>query len=65
MAGTGASLVVQWLRHHAPNTGAPDSIPGWGTRAYMPQLKIPHAKAKTQHSQKKEKNKTKKKYIYI
>ena len=46
----GTSLVVQWLRLHAPNTGDPGSIPGQGTRPHMlqlrvckPQLKILHA----------------------
>ena len=33
------SLVVQWLRHHAPNAGGPGSIPGQGTRSRMPQLR--------------------------
>ena len=53
----GTSLVVQWLRFHAPNAG-PSSIPGQGTRSHMPQLrvpmpqpKIPHVATKTQHSQ--------------
>ena len=32
----GTSLVVQWLRLHAPNTGCMGLIPDWGT-------KIPHA----------------------
>ncbi|TEA42709.1 hypothetical protein DBR06_SOUSAS1610227, partial [Sousa chinensis] len=27
------SLVVQWLRLHAPNTGGLGSIPGQGTRS--------------------------------
>ena len=36
-----ASLVVQWLRLHAPNAGGLDSIPGQGTGSYMLQLKIP------------------------
>ena len=47
---TGTSLVVQWLRLHAPNAGGLGSIPGGGTRSHMPQLrvcmlqlKIPHA----------------------
>ena len=35
----GASLVVQWLRLHAPNAGGPRSIPGQGTRCHMPQLR--------------------------
>ena len=33
----GTSLVVQWLRLHAPNAGGPGSIPGQGTRSHMPQ----------------------------
>ncbi|TEA35186.1 hypothetical protein DBR06_SOUSAS2810050, partial [Sousa chinensis] len=45
------SLVVQWLRLHAPNVGGPSLIPGQGTRSHMhaatknsvPQLKILHA----------------------
>ncbi|TEA36880.1 hypothetical protein DBR06_SOUSAS32310013, partial [Sousa chinensis] len=47
------SLVVQWLRLHAPNAGGLGSIPGQGTRSHMsqlrvrmPQLKIPHATTK-------------------
>ena len=28
-----SSLVVQWLRLHAPNSGGPGLIPGWGTRS--------------------------------
>ena len=49
----GTSLVVQWLRLHAPNAGGPGSIPDQGTRSHMPQLrvlmpqlKIPHAATK-------------------
>ena len=38
----GTSLVVQWLRIHAPNAGGTGSVPGWG-------IKIPHA---AQHGQK-------------
>ena len=34
--GLGTSLVVQWLRLHAPNAESLGSILGWGT-------KIPHA----------------------
>ena len=52
----GTSLVVQWLRLHAPNAGGPDSIPGQGTRSHMaqlrvcmPQLKIPRATTKIPH----------------
>ena len=33
----GTSLVVQWLRFHTPNAGAPGSIPGQGTRSRMPR----------------------------
>ena len=35
---TGTSLVVQWLRLHAPNAGGLGSIPGQGTRSHMLQL---------------------------
>ena len=31
----GTSLVVQWLRFHAPNTEGPGSIPGQGTRPHV------------------------------
>ncbi|TEA29277.1 hypothetical protein DBR06_SOUSAS14810096, partial [Sousa chinensis] len=34
---TGISLVVQWLRLHAPSAGGPGSIPGQGTRSHMLQ----------------------------
>ena len=34
------SLVVQWLRLCAPNSGDLGSIPGQGTRSHRPQLKI-------------------------
>ena len=49
----GISLVVQWLRHCAPNAGGMGSIPDQGTgfhrpqlRVCMPELKIPHATTK-------------------
>ena len=49
------SLVVQWLRLHAPNGGGLGSILGWGTRSHMlqltvcmPKLKILHATSKMQ-----------------
>ena len=52
------SLVAQGLGHRAPIAGDLGSIPGWGARSHMPQLgvcmpqlKIPHAAAGTQHSQ--------------
>ena len=38
------SLVVQWLRLHAPNAGDPGLIPGQGTRSHMPQLRPGTAK---------------------
>ena len=47
----GTSLVVQWLRLHAPNARGLGSIPGQGTRSHMPQLKILHAATKTQCGQ--------------
>ena len=43
--------MVQWLRLHAPNAGAPGLIPGQGTRSHMLQLKIFYAATKTQCSQ--------------
>ncbi|TEA41389.1 hypothetical protein DBR06_SOUSAS7910066, partial [Sousa chinensis] len=33
------SLMVQWLRLHAPNSEGPGSIPGQRTRSHMPQLR--------------------------
>ena len=35
----GSSLIVQWLRLHAPSAGGPGSIPCQGTRTQMPQLR--------------------------
>ena len=55
-----SSLVVQWLKLHAPDAGGPGSIPGQGSRSHLLQLKIPHlatkiedpcTATKTQHSQ--------------
>ena len=37
----GTFLVIQWLRLHASNAGGPSSIPGWGTRSHILQLKLP------------------------
>ena len=36
----GTSLVVQWLRLHAPNAGGPGSTPGQGTQFFMLQLSV-------------------------
>ena len=36
----GTSLEVQGLRLCTPNAGGPGSIPGQGTRSYMPQLRV-------------------------
>ena len=36
----GTSLMVQWLRLHAPNAGGLVSIPGQGNRSHMPQLRV-------------------------
>ena len=44
----GTSLVAQWLRLHAPNAGAPGSIPGQGTKPHM------HAATKSSHATTKE-----------
>ena len=46
MRHSGDFLVLQWLRLHIPDAGGLDSIPGQGTRSYMPQLKILHAAMK-------------------
>ena len=43
-ASVAASLVVQWIRLHAPNAGGLGSIPGQGTRAHM------HAATKRLHA---------------
>ncbi|TEA26021.1 hypothetical protein DBR06_SOUSAS3210075, partial [Sousa chinensis] len=40
----GTSLVVQWLRLHAPIAGGLGSIPGQGTRSRM------HAATKSSHA---------------
>ena len=52
-ASYGTSLVVQWLRLHAPNAGGPGSIPGQGTRSHMHAAtkKIPHPATNTRRSQ--------------
>ena len=44
------SVVVQWLRLQAPNTGGPGSTPGQGTRFHTPQLKILSAATKSSHA---------------
>ena len=36
----GTSLVVQWLRLHAPNTGSQGSVLGQGTRSRMPRERL-------------------------
>ena len=42
--GLGTSLVVQWLRLHAPNAGGLGLIPGQGTRSHT------HAATKSSHA---------------
>ena len=42
-----ACLVVQWLRHHAPDAGDTGSIPAQGIRSHMP--KIPCATKKIKY----------------
>ena len=37
---TWTSLVVQWLRLHAPNAGGLGSIPDWGTRVFWSNNQI-------------------------
>ena len=46
-ASDGTSLVVQWLRLHAPNAGGPGSIPGQEIRYHTWQLSRGAAKKKT------------------
>ena len=41
-----ASMVVQWLRLHAPNAGGLGSVPGQGTRSHMPHLRPSAVKKK-------------------
>ena len=45
----GTSLVIHWLRLHAPNAGGMDSIPDQGS-------KIPHDVGHSQKKTKKQKN---------
>ena len=45
-AREGTSLVIQWLRLHAPSVGGPGSILGQGTRSHVLQLKSSHAATK-------------------
>ena len=40
----GTSLVVQWLRLHAPNAERMGSVLGWGIRSHMLQLRPRAAK---------------------
>ena len=45
----GPFLVVQWLRYHTPNAGGLGSIPGQGTRLYMPQIRLCMPQPKTRY----------------
>ena len=45
-AREGTSLVIRWLRLHAPSVGGPGPILGQGTRSHMLQLKSSHAATK-------------------
>ena len=40
------SLVIQWLRLHAPNAGGPGLILGQGTRSHMPRLRSSNTSTK-------------------
>ena len=55
MAGSGTSLMVQWLRLHILNAGTPSLIPGWETGSTDHNYKILHAATKIWCSQKKKK----------
>ena len=52
--GFRTSLVIHWLRLSS-QCRVPGSIPGWGTKSYMPQLNTPHAVNKTWCNQRKKK----------
>ena len=54
----GTSLVVQWVRLHAPNAGGFGSIPGHGTRSCT------HATAKSLHATTKSPHATIKKFAH-
>ena len=58
----GTSLVVQWLRLHALNAQDLGSIPGWGTRFHMPQLRV-LVQLMSLHLKKKKKNKEKRSFV--
>ena len=45
-----------WIRFHATNAGNPGSIPSWGTRSHMPQLKILLQQLRLDVVKKKKKN---------
>ena len=45
-AGSGTSLVVQWLGLRDPSAGGPGSLPAQGTRSYMPQQRPSTGKKK-------------------
>ena len=49
----GTSLVVQWLRVHALNTGGPDTIPDKGIRSYTLQPRVRMLQVKISHVPKK------------
>ena len=55
MAGSGTSLMVQWLRLHILNAGTLSLIPGWKTGSTDHNYKILHAVTKIWCSQKKKK----------
>ena len=46
----GTSLGVHWLRLHAPNAGAPGSIPGQGTRSHRLLLRVCVLQPKISHA---------------
>ena len=61
----GISLLVQWLRKHAPNAGSVGLISGQRTSSHI-QVKIPCAATKTRCSQIiKKKKKKQRKPIYL
>jgi len=49
----GASLMVQWLKRHTPNTGGLSSIPGQGTKSRRPQPRVLVMQVQISHGERK------------
>ena len=53
-SSSATSLVVPWLRLHAPSEGDPGLLPGYGTRSHMLQLKVYMSQLKILHASTKD-----------